>query len=295
MVLNLAEVNAPRVPRRAPAGFTLIELLVVIAIIGILASMLLPSLAGAKQRGNMARCINNLRQMGLAIQMYVDDHKDTFPLAAVPQLDPNTGLVMDPRPRPTLATLGGRDPLNLQCFPNARSRPLWPYIKPSDVFRCTEDRGQPILPCAAECGPNFSPSNFKTVGNSYQYNGGQLTVPSGGGFLEFDNAPTVPETLAGRTEGWVPEPTRFIVMYEPPARLYGCVGTGPRWYQWHLSSAGPVEYVDPRNAPARFISPILFADGHVKQHNFTRALTIDPLHPYEATPDWIWYKGRSLK
>jgi hypothetical protein len=127
---------------------------------------------------------------------------------------------------------------------------------------------------------------------SYQYNGGQLTVPSGGGFLLFDNAPSVPETLAGRSEGWVSDPVRFIVMHEPPARLYGCPGSGPRWYQWHFSAAGPLEFVDPRNAPSRFVSPVQFADGHVKQHNFTRSLTIDPLHPYEATADWVWYKGK---
>lgn len=275
-----------------PNGFTLIELLVVIAIIGILSSMLLPSLSGAKQRANMIRCVNNLRQMGLGTQMYIDDHQGHYPPAEVPQLDPVSGQRIGSQSFSTLNTLGGRDPIRPDCFPNARSRPLWPYIKPSDVFRCTADRGQPMLPCSSDCDPTFSPSNFKTVGMSYQYNGGQLTVPGGGGFLQFGNAPTVPETLAGRPEGWVPDPTRFIVMYEPPARLYGCVSGGPRWYLWHFSAAGPVEYVDPRTAPGRFISPIQFADGHVQQHNFTRALATDPLHPYEPTAEWMWYKGR---
>ena len=280
-----------RVAGRSRAGFTLIELLVVIAIIGILASMMLPSLSGAKQRGKIILCINNLRQMGLAIQMYADDYRQRFPPASVAQLDPLTGQPLDPIPRGTLQALGGREPLNPACFPNARSRPLWAYIKPSDVFRCPDDRGQKILPCSSACDPDFAPSNFKTVGISYQYNGGTPLVLSGGGFRAWKNSPTLPSTLAGQSEGWIPDPARFIVMHEPPARIYGCVDTGPRWYQWHFAAAGPAEFVDPRVAPTRFVSPILFADGHTRQHNFTRALTADPLFPYEETADWMWYKG----
>ena len=276
---------------RTTGGFTLIELLVVIAIIGILASMMLPSLSGAKQQGKIILCINNLRQVGLAIQMYADDHNQRFPPAAVTQIDPQTGLPVDPIPRGTLQSLGGRDPMNMHCYPNARSRPLWQYIKPSDVFRCPDDRGQKILPCGGDCDPDFIPSNYKVVGMSYQYNGGTPLVLSGGGFLAWKNSPTLPATLAGQAEGWVPDPSRFILMHEPPARIYGCIESGPRWYQWHYAAAGPAEFVDPRSAPARFISPILFVDGHTRRHNFTRALTTDPYHPYEETADWMWYKG----
>ena len=73
--------NAVMRPRRKQA-FTLIELLVVIAIIAILAALLLPALTGAKQQGQSASCKNHLRQMSIAMKLYVSDNSEKYPNAA---------------------------------------------------------------------------------------------------------------------------------------------------------------------------------------------------------------------
>jgi prepilin-type N-terminal cleavage/methylation domain-containing protein/prepilin-type processing-associated H-X9-DG protein len=76
---ELQRSSGPHSARRAP-GFTLIELLVVIAIIGILSAMLLPALNRAKATALRADCVSNLRQIGLATEMYWgDNHENGFP------------------------------------------------------------------------------------------------------------------------------------------------------------------------------------------------------------------------
>ena len=104
---------------RRPAGFTLIELLVVIAIIAILAAILFPAFASARDRGRQAACLSNCRQIGTAMTLYLDDWESTFPN----QWWDHSGC----------------DEWN--CTP---ARQLNPYAKTSQIYICpSKGRGAP--------------------------------------------------------------------------------------------------------------------------------------------------------
>jgi hypothetical protein len=109
----------------------------------------------------------------------------------------------------------------------------------------------------------------------------------GGGFKQEPEDQE--QGLAGKVENWVPSPSLYILLHEPPARIYGCGAQLPMWYQWHFLR-GPSDIEDPKTARQAFISPIAFVDGHAAQHNFSKSLSTDPYFPYEPTKDWIWYK-----
>ena len=193
------------------SGFTLIELLVVIAIIAILASLVLPGLVQAKRRSYQAVCLSNLRQIGIAIKLYGNDFNTRFPIKYVPDF---AGDGYDDV-KSAQFCLGGFDPEHAPClqrYPRASARPLHNYMRPSDVYRCPVDSG---LDMPAGCRQHaITPSNFRVIGCSYAYNAGGLCRP---GFPEITRKRQADPLngLAGKTESWVPDPTRYILGVEP--------------------------------------------------------------------------------
>ncbi|BDI30316.1 hypothetical protein CCAX7_23670 [Capsulimonas corticalis] len=108
------KVNKTHV-RHTVSGFTLIELLVVIAIIAILAAILFPVFAKAREKARQISCSSNLRQIGLGFTQYVQDNDELYPAVNGASNNINAGA--------------------LQYWPYA----IYPYIKSTGVYRCPDD------------------------------------------------------------------------------------------------------------------------------------------------------------
>jgi prepilin-type N-terminal cleavage/methylation domain-containing protein len=165
--------------RDATEGFTLIELLVVIAIIAILAGLLLPALARAKEKGKRAQCISNLRQVGIGCNMYAGDSSDTLfaPL--------NLGTTAAPNFHPLALDI-------------SMSTVLAPY---GMVLKITNSPQNNIWSCPERSYlPRQDPTTPTQIALGYQYYGG-ITAWNNPAGNSIANAPS-PTKLASAKPMW---------------------------------------------------------------------------------------------
>ena len=256
--------------RRRCSGFTLIELLVVIAIIAILAAMLLPALAKAKQKAKAIACVNNLKEMGIAMIIYADDNK--YYAAGVDD-DANAGVLLNAWLWP---------PLLRSTMSKSQS---------TAVFRC------PAAPATAQWVPKFGSGIQPTYG--YLQNEMPL-VPGGACFMSYgyNNWGSACISVSVPNQGLgvytTVNPTKPTSVVKPT----DCIALGDS--NWDLTQGGDPNWSDgigmygERQWPLDLHNHrcnILFCDGHAQA--MKRTDVVSQLNPggtgtSPAAPNQLW-------
>jgi len=189
-------------------GFTLIELLVVIAIIAILAAMLLPALASAKERAQRAGCGSNLRQWGLAMAMYADDNQGRLPAYRIPGSAPGApaGYNDDALLWTDLSAFAAAGSGNIGWFealpPYVASAPLWQaaanpanVVNARTIYTCPTAAGQvppfdPLVNVIFDYAMNNKGAYGAPTGIAYGTNFTSTLVQNPSAFVEFSDSRT---------------------------------------------------------------------------------------------------------
>jgi prepilin-type N-terminal cleavage/methylation domain-containing protein/prepilin-type processing-associated H-X9-DG protein len=252
--------TTPQFTRKNPNGFTLIELLVVIAIIAILAAMLLPALAKAKQRATQATCISSERQLALAWMMYAQDNNDllvnlnTYDLAGAngtswridiynKKMVP-TPVVNDPESWNAAIERGYRQPTP------AIEGPLFKYAANGAILHCPGDKRYLLRFTPGGGGP-YSWDSYSGVAG--------LNGEGGGGLKKLNQ---------------VKHPTDRFIWAE------GADSRGENVGSWSFNQGTAPNFTDASwvDSPAAFhvrSADFNFCDGHVENHKWMNQATIN--------------------
>jgi prepilin-type N-terminal cleavage/methylation domain-containing protein len=212
-------------------AFTLIELLVVIAIIAILAALLFPVFAQAREQARQTVCSSNVRQIGMAVQMYLQDYDETLPIFyAYNTEDPITGAS---------ARAGDPDHKGVEVL-------VLPYTKNKDIFKCPDDSGGPTLADPVYGCPGRT-SYQACYGSSYRFSHGIFSTVANES--SQNNALYTTSNVITLAALALPSETRL--MRDEMFPWFGTMlqyGYIPGYFQqWHSRGGGTV-----------------FADGHAK-------------------------------
>ena len=219
--------------RRQRGGFTLIELLVVIGIIAVIAAILFPVFAGARERGRRTQCLSNERQLGMAILQYAGDNNETLFVAGA---DPR-GWVGD-----GLGWAG-------KCFS---------YVKNVGVFRCPDDATADV-----PAGSAFSLNGWAMQAVSYGFNASLAGVRAPAG------DPVTPPPALGQ----IAAPARTVLLFEVSGNAANLIDPGAdtqsAWGSAALGSAfgDAAEPMSDPTSPAGYSvlphSLVLYATGNM--------------------------------
>jgi len=274
-----------RISHRSRKGFTLIELLVVIAIIAILAAILFPVFAQAREKARQTSCLSNTKQIGLAAAMYTQDYDETFVINFYDSADPNDPFGSGPNN--TFA--------NLQ-YTYWWPRLLEPYFKSWGIFNCPSSGGDGGVFSGGPFSWIFNFQLFATYGYNYTYLSpwvssqfvcsaqGNPTVALASvnrpaNIIQFvDNGDLVPDNNTAWDQANAPD-NFFALLQSPTACVWvtGPAQSGPQpcnnssygcgGWDWQKGATGPdfLGFTSDRHLGGMNVQ---YVDGHSKYQKF---------------------------
>lgn len=282
-------------PTLRRTGFTLIELLVVIAIIAILAAILFPVFARAREKARQTSCLSNTRQIATALMMYAQDYDETMVPYRVRTPNPNA--------------------LDARVGPNTRpvaffNQLLNPYVKNDQLWACPSKTPKGWVNIDVD-NPDTEPA-FRSYGGQNSYGASNYTFrPDGGLVLAALTAPA-------ETVGFVDSSYYNVLPRGPfgaPCRLGGTTyGAGGLWpidprsssyprywknignsylFRWRNGAASEPSTAEAeeliKNRHAEQINVVLL-DGHAKSYQWQKLVNDDGLRRNSTTSLWDPYK-----